>query len=135
MADYKDMLKSIAGKVKDAADSAGVTEVYAKGAGRARAFGQMTKLNLDSNRDLEELKRVYAEIGRLYYEQAKDSPEGFFVPLFEQANRLSGAIRERKQEIDALKAQHLDPAQSQADQGFADFDAVVSQAEREATEK
>ena len=133
MADYKDMLKSIAGKVKDAADSAGVTEVYAKGAGRARAFGQMTKLNLDSNRDLEELKRVYAEIGRLYYEQAKDSPEGFFVPLFEQAGRLTEAVRSRQREIDALKAQFAEGSAPAA--GIDDFDAVVSQAEREATEK
>ena len=133
MADYKDMLKSIAGKVKDAADSAGVTEVYAKGAGRARAFGQMTKLNLDSNRDLEELKRVYAEIGRLYYEQAKDSPEGFFVPLFEQAGRLTESVRSRQREIDALKAQFAEGGAPEA--GMDDFDAVVSQAEREATEK
>lgn len=133
MADYKDMLKSIAGKVKDAADSAGVTEVYAKGAGRARAFGQMTKLNLDSNRDLEELKRVYAEIGRLYYEQAKDSPEGFFVPLFEQAGRLTESVRSRQREIDALKAQFAEGSAPEA--GIDDFDAVVSQAEREATEK
>ena len=135
MADDKEMLKNFAGKVKEAADSAGVTEVYARGAGRAKAFGQITKLNLDANRDLEELTRVYAEIGKLYFEQAREKPEGIFVPLFEQANRLSGAIRERKQEIDALKAQHLDPAPSQADQGFADFDAVVSQAEHEAAEK
>ena len=133
MADYKDMLKSIAGKVKDAADSAGVTEVYAKGAGRARAFGQMTKLNLDSNRDLEELKRVYAEIGRLYYEQAKDSPEGFFVPLFEQAGRLTESVRSRQREIDALKEQFAEGSAPAA--GIDDFDAVVSQAEREATEK
>ena len=135
MADYRDMLKSLAAKAKDAADSSGVTGVYAKGAERARAFGQITKLTLDSNRDLEELTRVYAEIGKLYFEQAREKPEGIFVPLFEQANRLSGAIRERKQEIDALKVQHLDPAQSTADQGFADFDAVVSQAEHEAAEK
>ena len=133
MADYKDMLKSIAGKVREAADSSGVTEVYAKGAGRARAFGQMTKLNLDSNRDLEELKRVYAEIGRLYYEQAKDSPEGFFVPLFEQAGRLTEAVRSRQREIDALKAQFAEGSAPAA--GIDDFDAVVSQAEREATEK
>ena len=133
MADYKDMLKNIAGKVREAADSAGVTEVYAKGAGRARAFGQMTKLNLDSNRDLEELKRVYAEIGRLYYEQAKDSPEGFFVPLFEQAGRLTEAVRSRQREIDALKAQFAEGSAPAA--GIDDFDAVVSQAEREATEK
>ena len=135
MADYRDMLKSLAAKAKDAADSSGVTGVYAKGAERARAFGQITKLTLDSNRDLEELQRVYAEIGRLYFEQAREKPEGFFVPLFEQANRLINGIRERKCEIDALKAQHLDPSQSTADQSFGDFDAVVSQAEREATEK
>ena len=135
MADYRDMLKSLAAKAKDAADSSGVTGVYARGAERAKAFGQITKLTLDSNRDLEELNRVYAEIGKLYFEQAKDRPEGFFVPLFEQANRLSEAVCARKREIDALKAQYLDPAQSAADPGFGDFDAVVSQAEREATEK
>ncbi len=128
-------VKSAVGKIKETAESTGVAGVYAKGAERARAFGQITKLTLDSNRDLEELNRVYAEIGKLYFEQAKDRPEGFFAPLFEQANRLSEAVRERKREIDALKAQHLDPAQSAADPGFGDFDAVVSQAEREATEK
>ena len=135
MADYRDMLKSLAAKAKDAADSSGVTGVYAKGAERARAFGQITKLTLDSNRDLEELNRVYAEIGKLYFEQAKDRPEGFFVPLFEQANRLSEAVCERKREIDALKAQYLDPAQRAAEPVFGDFDAVVPPAEREATEK
>ena len=135
MADYRDMLKSLAAKAKDAADSSGGTGVYARGAGRAKAFGQITKLTLDSNRDLEELSRADAESGELYFERAREKPEGTFAPLLEQANRLSGAIRERRQEIDALKAQHLDPAQSQADQGFADFDAIVSQAEHEAAEK
>ena len=134
MADYKDMLGKLAGKVKDAADSSGVTGVYAKGAERAKAFGQITKLSIDTNRDLDELKRVYAEIGKLYYEQAKDKPEGFFVPLFEQAARLTEGIRERQREIDTLKAQTLGSAPSAADAG-GDFDAVVSQAEREAKEE
>ena len=134
MADYKDMFNKLAGKVKDAADSSGVAGVYARGAGRAKAFGQLTKLSIDTNRDLEELKRVYAEIGRLYYEQAKDSPEGFFAPLFEQAARLTEGIREREREIDALKAQTLDTAQDAADEG-SDFDAVVSRDEREAREE
>ncbi len=135
MADYKDMLKNLAAKAKDAADSSGVTEVYAKGAGRAKAFAQITKLTLEANRDLEELGRVYAEIGKLYFEQTGNNPEGFYVPLFEQANRLSAAVRERRSEIDALKAQHLDAGGHAADEGFGDFDAVVSQAEREATEE
>ena len=139
MADYKDILSGtfgkVVGRVKEAADSTGVLDVYARGTDRAKALGTLAKLSLELNGDYDELKRVYAEIGRLYFEQAREKPEGIFVPLFEQANRLSGAIRERRQEIDALKAQHLDPAQSTADQGFADFDAVVSQAEHEAAEK
>ena len=127
------MLKSLAAKAKDAADASGVTGVYAKGAERAKAFGQITKLTLDSNRDLEELQRVYAEIGRLYFEQAKDSPEGFFAPLFEQAERLREAVRSRQRELDALKAQFAEGSAPAS--GIDDFDAVVSQAEREATEK
>ena len=133
MADYRDMLRNLAAIAKDAADSSGVTDVYARGAGRAKAFGQITKLTLESNRDLEELRRVYAEIGKLYFEQAKAAPEGIFVPLFEQANRLTDSIRERRREIDALKAQHLDGSGPEADGDFGDFDAVVSQTEREAT--
>lgn len=133
MADYKEMFSKLAGRVKDAADSSGVTGVYAKGAERAKAFGQITKLTLDSNRDHEELKRVYAEIGRLYFEQSGGRAEGFFAPLFEQAGKLSAGIREREGEIEALKAQAFD-GESSAD-GFGDFDAVVSQAEREAREE
>ena len=135
MADYMDMLGKFAGKVKDAAESGGVVGVYAKGAERAKAFGQAAKLALDNNRDLEELKRVYAEIGKLYFEQARGSAEGYFAPLFEQAEKLSEGVRRRQLEIDALKAQSLEGGPSAQDAGFIDFDAVVSQAEREAKEK
>ena len=68
-------------RVKDVAASTGVLEVYEKGAQRAKSFGSATKITLDLNRDHKELERVFAEIGKLYYEQAKDAPEGFFVPL------------------------------------------------------
>ena len=76
-------------RVKDVAASTGVLEVYEKGAQRAKSFGSATKITLDLNRDHKELERVFAEIGKLYYEQAKDAPEGFFVPLFQQAEKGS----------------------------------------------
>ena len=48
MADYKNILSGtlgkLADKVRDAADSAGVLDMYAQGANRAKAFGQFTKL-------------------------------------------------------------------------------------------
>ena len=112
MADYIDMFSKLAGRVKDAAEAGGVVGVYAKGAERAKAFGQITKLTLDSNRDLEELSRVYAEIGKLYYEQAKDAPEGYFAPLFAQAGELTQGILSKEDEVRALKEQ-IDAARAE----------------------
>ena len=96
MADYKDIitgtLNNIVGKVKEVADSGAIKDIYEHGANRAKSYGQMAKLSLEINGDSEELKRVYAEIGRLYYDQAKDAPVGFFAPLFEQAAALIESI-------------------------------------------
>ena len=133
MADYKDILSGtfgkLAGKMKDVADSAGVLDVYAQGANRARAFGQIAKLTLELNGEHEELQRVYTEIGRLYFEQNRDTPEGFFIPLFEQANRITGNIQAKRARIDELKEHYGAPEQSDIDVEIGDFDDVVSATE------
>ena len=136
MADYKDILSGtfgkVVGKVKEAADSSGVLDVYARGTDRARAFGTVAKLSLELNGDYEELNRIYAEIGKLYYEQAKAAPEGFFVPLFEQAGKVSAGIREKRAKIDALKESFGEAEQSDIEVEIGDFDDIVSAAEAEA---
>ena len=123
MADYKDIfndtLGKLAGKVKEAADTSGVLDVYAQGANRARAFGQIAKL----------IKRVYAEIGRLYFEQAKAAPEGFFVPLFDQADRVAGKIRDKRARIDALREDAGIAGEPDIEVEIGDFDEVVSATE------
>lgn len=133
MADYKDILSGtfgkLADKVKDVADSSGVLDVYAQGANRARAFGQFTKLTLELNSEHEELKRVYTEIGRLYFEQAKDAPEGVFCPLFEQADRITGHIREKRAKLDELKENYGVSEKNDIDVEIGDFDDVVSATE------
>lgn len=133
MADYKDILSGtlsrLADKVKETASSTGVLDVYAQGANRAKAFGQLTKLTLELNGEHEELQRIYTEIGRLYFEQAKDTPEGFFVPLFEQANRVSDSIRAKRAKIDELKEHYGVSEQSDIDVEIGDFDDVVSATE------
>ena len=138
MADYRDIFSGTLGKVvsrvKDAAESSGVADVYAQGAGRARAFGQIAKLSLAINGESEELKRVYAEIGRLYFEQAKAAPEGFFVPLFEQAEKLTDSIKDKQAEINRLKSDYLESGEKDVEVEIGDFDDIVSAAEREAME-
>ena len=133
MADYKDILSGTLGKfadkVKETASSSGVLDVYAQGANRAKAFGQLAKMTLELNGEHEELQRIYTEIGRLYFEQAKDAPEGFFVPLFEQANRVSDSIRAKRAKIDELKEHYGVTEQSDIDVEIGDFDDVVSATE------
>lgn len=138
MADYKDILAGtfgkLAGRVKDAAEGSGVAGVYARGADRAKAFGQITRLTLSLNGEHEELKRIYAEIGRLYFEQAKAAPEGFFVPLFEQAEKLTDSIKDKQAEINRLKSDYLESGEKDVEVEIGDFDDIVSAAEREAME-
>ena len=75
MADYKDIISgtinSIVGKVKEVAESGAVRDIYENGANRAKSYGRIAKLALELNGENEELKRVYTEIGRLYYDQGR----------------------------------------------------------------
>ena len=109
MADYKDIingtLSSLVDKVKEVANSDKVRNIYEQGTSKAKSYGRIAKLSLELNGDSEELKRIYTEIGKLYYEQAKDAPEGFFAPLFAQAAELNERIAAKAEEIEVLKAE------------------------------
>ncbi len=108
MADYRDIISgtisNLVGKVKEVAESGTVRNIYEQGSSRAKAYGRIAKLTLEMNGESEELKRVYTEIGKLYYEQAKDAPEGFFAPLFAQAEEITGSILAKEEEINSMKA-------------------------------
>ena len=147
MADYKELLggtlKNIVEKVKDAAETTGVSEVYAKGIERTKSYGSMARLTLSINSDTEELKRVYQEIGRLYYDENKAAPEGFFVPLFAQVEALNESISEKRRDIDAIKAELDSSSQSDIDveinelpdRANSEFEAVVNSTESDGTGK
>lgn len=141
MADYKDIISgtigSLVDKVKEVASSDSVRGIYEQGTSRAKIYGRIAKLGLEMNGDSEELKRVYTEIGKLYYEQAQDSPEGFFAPLFAQAGELRAKLSAKADEIEALKAsvQHVEPdidVEIQVEQEGDGFDLVVSATEEAA---
>ncbi|MBS1419127.1 MAG: hypothetical protein HP001_02740 [Oscillospiraceae bacterium] len=136
MADYKDMiagtLNNLVGKVKEVADSGAVRNLYEQGATRAKSYGRIAKLTLEMNGESEELRRVYTEIGKLYYEQAKDAPEGFFAPLFAQAEALCNSILSKEEEINAMKAEFDAPGHKpDIDVEIGDFDDIVTSTEDE----
>ena len=119
-------------KVKTVAEESGVAKVYEDGAARTKAYAKIAKLTVELNGSSEELKRVYAEIGKLYYEQAKDAPEGYFAPLFEQAAELSVAIDSKQAEIQALKDEvGLNRTGNGEEVEIADFEQIVSETEND----
>jgi len=135
MSDYKSIitgaLGNIVGKVKEVANRDTVRDLYEQGANKAKSYGRIAKLTLEVNTEGESLKRVYAEIGKLYFEQAKDAPEGYFAPLFAQAEEISASIAAKGAEIDELKA-----AMEANGEDFSDveveFEEIVEAAEEEA---
>lgn len=136
MADYKSIiagtLNSLASKVKEVAESGSVRDIYDRGAVRAKAYARIAKLSLELNGENEELKKVYAEIGRLYYEQSKDAPEGFFAPLFAQAEELYAGISARQDEINSLRAEmEAEGSLDDIDVEISEFEEIVSAAEQE----
>ena len=135
MADYKELLGSLVNKAKSVMDNSGVTGVYQKGADRAKVYSRIARLTLDANNQAEELRKVFTEIGKLYFEQERDEPKGVFAPLFAQAGQLQNALLAKETELDALKDSLKAKPQEEPDieveitQEEPDFDAVVDATE------
>ena len=139
MADYKDIIagtiKNLAGKVKDVAESGTVRGIYEQGAERAKAYGTITKLTLEVNGDAEELKRVYTEIGKLYFEQNRENPEGFFTSLFSQVEEINARIHEKEDTINELKARLEADKAANIDVEIGDFEDIVDSTEADGSGK
>ena len=99
-----------------------------KAADTAKSGGRMAKLAMEVASEKEALKKTYQEIGRLYYETAKDAPDGFFVQLFEEARLAEQSVAAKEAELNELKAGF----QKYVPQVTVEFETVVSQDEAEA---
>lgn len=120
--------REVGAQAIDAVDRDGtVRGTYARGAERTRAYARIAKLSLELNGESEELRKIYTEIGKLYFEQARDSAEGFFAPLFAQAETTARRIGEIESEIAALKNSALEQdAEKDIEVEIGAFDDVVS---------
>lgn len=111
MKDYRDMLSSLKDKVVDAAGKAVSDEMRDKVAGAAQAVGErakyasrMTRLTVDCNAELERVKRTYTEIGRLYYENYRDTADAFLAELCQQVTDANAHVTEMEAQMDELRA-------------------------------
>ena len=127
--------KEVGSQAVEAVDKDGtVRGVYARGAERTRNYARIAKLNWEFNSQSEELRRIYTEIGKLYFDQMKGRAEGVFVPLFSQAEQTAASLRSIRGEIDALKEETLSQSGEKDIEVEIDaFDDVVSADEKAAT--
>lgn len=115
MADYKELLTAAVDKAKEAAEASGVKKVYEDGLDRAKSYAKMAKLSAELNREADELKRVYVEIGKVAYEQKHDTPDALFSPLFASIDSINARISSLEQEIAGIKAEISDRVKSRAE--------------------
>lgn len=111
MKDYRDILSSLKDKVADVASKAVSDEMRDKVAGAAQAVGErakyasrMTRLTVDCNAELERVKRTYTEIGRLYYENYRDTADAFLAELCQQVTDANAHVAEMEAQMDELRA-------------------------------
>lgn len=133
MKNYHDMLNSLKDKVVDAAGKATVAVTDAAGkvsetvtdaankvvsdemrdmvagaahavSDRAKYASRMTRLTVDCNAELERIKRTYTEIGRLYYENYRDTADAFLADLCQQVTDANAHVAELEAQMDELRA-------------------------------
>ena len=108
MADYKSIIKGtvryLGKKAKNITENSAVREVYDRSSTTAKCYANIAKLNVQINGELEEQKKAFLEIGRLYYDMHRNDPEPRFAGLFEQISEIDAKIETMREELFAAKA-------------------------------
>jgi hypothetical protein len=76
---------------------------------KAKALARIAKLTLDISAEKENAKKVYAEIGKLYFETNSGNPGDFFVQLFDELNLANENLAAMEAELAELKSSLGDP--------------------------
>ena len=127
--------KEVGGQAVDAVDKNGaVRGAYQRGTERTKAYARIAKLTLAGNSENEELKKIYTEIGKLYFEQQQGAADGFFAPLFAQAKERAENIRSIEAEINSLREKIAEEnSEKDIEVEIGAFDDIVSADEKAAT--
>lgn len=107
MADLGSIVKGtvnfIGNKAKEISENGAVKDIYDRGSTTARCYANIAKLTVLINGELEEQKKVFTEIGRLYYEEKAGEGDGFYAPLFEELKSIDKKIEDMRCELEAAK--------------------------------
>ncbi len=78
--------------------AAGLARLARSAAQNTKRLARIAQLDLSIADEKKTVKRLYTEIGSLYYEAHRDDPEGFFVQLFQQLDASMEALEAMENE-------------------------------------
>ena len=130
MSSYRDTLNNLMGRARELAESGAVRDVYEKGISRTKSYARMAKLTLSIKEDSDALNKLYAEIGRLFFEQNPIAPDAQYTDLFARAQGLRGLIEGKQRELEELKAD-IGPETADIEVEIGNFEDIVDATEVE----
>ena len=135
MANYKDILngtlRNLSDKAKKLSEPGGVKALYDRGAERAKSYARAAKLSLEINGEGEELRKVYTEIGKLFYEQNAAAPGAIYAGLFSRADELRASLREKEEELHGLSEVFESDKDGDLPTEIGDFEDIVNATEQD----
>ncbi|MCD8143880.1 MAG: serine proteinase [Oscillospiraceae bacterium] len=80
-----------------------VASVAQSGVNRSKQLAEIAKLRLDNLSEEDAIKKAYVEIGKLYYAEHGDAPEGAYVALCSRIAKAHDTIEANLAQISGLK--------------------------------
>ena len=95
--EIKEMALSALGTIIDKS-----TELYGTAEEKAKQIAKITKLKAEIAKDNSAIKKLYTDLGSMYYCLYKDSPDDALAQLCEEIKALSDRIELKHNELEAL---------------------------------
>ncbi|MDR3277218.1 MAG: hypothetical protein LBT12_00445 [Oscillospiraceae bacterium] len=97
--ELKQKAKDTVGVIADAS-----VELYKLAEEKTRVFAKTAKLQAENAGDRNSVRRLYAEIGKLYYARFKDAPDPELTQLCAEIAAAQERVAARLEEIERVKA-------------------------------
>jgi hypothetical protein len=81
-----------------------VAEAAQNGLDRSKRLAEIAKLRAANHSEEAAMKRAYLEIGKLYYAERGDAPEGAYVALCSRISKSRDLIQHNLNQINELKS-------------------------------
>jgi len=98
--ELKDKVLATAGSVADKS-----VEMAKMAGDKAKVIAKLTRLNTELAKEKETLRRTYTEMGKIYYEQHKNSPDESMIQAVADVEHSLQKMEVKRQEIETLKSE------------------------------